>query len=234
MGQADLNSGFADGIAIAYDKDGNRVGESKVSPEGRVKPPLSVPAGGNVVFAGSLFGPIADAARIDTVTGFSIGKDEHPCPHARPSWRMCPHCLGLNAGPGTVAMTKDLISRSNPSLSSPRAPRSDPKEAEAWQEGYKAGRYQQAAEDAILQASQAAQEPRRTTNLPSLRDETLRAVENALSTFYDQGYIDGGNSNNADWSFALTEYCELPEGVDDESPTQVAQYIARLQAANRK
>lgn len=19
-----------------------------------------------------------------------------PCPHARPSWRMCPHCLGVN------------------------------------------------------------------------------------------------------------------------------------------
>lgn len=23
-----------------------------------------------------------------------------PCPHARPSWRMCPHCLGLTAGFG--------------------------------------------------------------------------------------------------------------------------------------
>ncbi len=22
----------------------------------------------------------------------------HPCPHGRPSWQMCPHCLGTNAG----------------------------------------------------------------------------------------------------------------------------------------
>lgn len=23
------------------------------------------------------------------------------CPHARPDWRMCPHCLGINGNGGT-------------------------------------------------------------------------------------------------------------------------------------
>jgi len=25
-----------------------------------------------------------------------LNKKQLPCPHGRPSWKMCPHCLGLN------------------------------------------------------------------------------------------------------------------------------------------
>ncbi len=25
----------------------------------------------------------------------------YPCPHSRPSWRMCPHCNGLNSIPAS-------------------------------------------------------------------------------------------------------------------------------------
>lgn len=27
----------------------------------------------------------------------ALGEPVGPCPHARPDWRMCPHCNGLNA-----------------------------------------------------------------------------------------------------------------------------------------
>lgn len=34
----------------------------------------------------------------------------------------------------------------------------------------------------------------------------------------------------ADWTLALSEYCELPEGIEPD-PHPVAEHIARLQAA---
>lgn len=48
---------------------------------------------------------------------------------------------------------------------------------------------------------------------------------------YEIGHREGESSRQADWSLALTEYCELPEGVDHESPFAVALYIAGLQRA---
>lgn len=46
---------------------------------------------------------------------------------------------------------------------------------------------------------------------------------------YETGYRDGESNRQADWDFALDEYCDLPEDVDTQSPVEVAQYIDRLQ-----
>lgn len=47
---------------------------------------------------------------------------------------------------------------------------------------------------------------------------------------YEVGYREGESNRQADWTFALTEGCDLPADVDPESPLEVASYIARLQA----
>jgi hypothetical protein len=47
---------------------------------------------------------------------------------------------------------------------------------------------------------------------------------------YETGYREGGGNRQVDWFIALTEYCELPDEIDTENPTQVAEYIAHLQA----
>ena len=30
-----------------------------------------------------------------TVTAEPLAPEQYPCPHGRPSWRSCPHCLGI-------------------------------------------------------------------------------------------------------------------------------------------
>lgn len=125
---------------------------------------------------------------------------------------MCPHCLGLNRGVGTIQMTENLLKASQ---SVSVAGKGITHDLTAWRERV-------GAPTEPVQSHQ-------TVNLPRRETEVKIAVEEGLRAFYEQGYIDGGNSNNADWSLALTEYCELPEGVDDESPQQVAEYIAGLQ-----
>ena len=45
---------------------------------------------------------------------------------------------------------------------------------------------------------------------------------------YEQAHEDGESCANADWDFALTEWCQLPDDVDI-APTAIAQYIAKLQ-----
>jgi hypothetical protein len=46
---------------------------------------------------------------------------------------------------------------------------------------------------------------------------------------WDAAYEAGESNNAADWENALSTYCALPDGVDPWAPTQVAQYIGRLQ-----
>lgn len=46
---------------------------------------------------------------------------------------------------------------------------------------------------------------------------------------YDVAYSEGESNRQADWDFALSEYCDLPDGVEIE-PMQIAAYIKRLQA----
>lgn len=208
----DEGVGFTIATATAYDREGNKVAESKVNPEGKVEPPLPVPADGWVNVEGIMHGPLAEAVRLDSVSAFSIANAEGPCPHQRPSWRMCPHCLGLNRGVGTIQMTEDMLKASQ---SVSVAGQTHIPDLTAWRER--------------VGAPTEPAQPHQTVNLPRREAQVVTAVEEGLRAFYEQGYIDGGNSNNVDWSFALTEYCELPEGVDDESPKQVAEYIAGLQ-----
>lgn len=46
---------------------------------------------------------------------------------------------------------------------------------------------------------------------------------------FEKAYAAGESNLQADWEIALSEYCDLPEDVEPV-PTQVARYIARLQA----
>lgn len=46
-----------------------------------------------------------------------------PCPHARPDWRACPHCLGLNYAPGPAATTITVTPERMPSQRDPRPQR---------------------------------------------------------------------------------------------------------------
>lgn len=55
----------------------------------------------------------ADACAEDART-VTVSPHYPPCPHARPSWRMCPHCLGVNhpigaAGPHSTATYASTI-----------------------------------------------------------------------------------------------------------------------------
>jgi len=45
---------------------------------------------------------------------------------------------------------------------------------------------------------------------------------------YDQGYRDGENSAAMDWSWALTEFTDLPDDVDRDSAHAVAAYMVPL------
>jgi hypothetical protein len=44
----------------------------------------------------------AAAAPTDVTQSSSSESDQLPCPHGRPTWRMCPHCMGLNQSPQTT------------------------------------------------------------------------------------------------------------------------------------
>jgi hypothetical protein len=62
--------------------------------------------------------------------------------------------------------------------------------------------------------------------LQQLTDKSREIIDAA----WEQGHTDGESCRQADWNFALSEYCELPPDVDSESAEQVARYIARLQS----
>jgi len=56
---------------------------------------------------------------------------------------------------------------------------------------------------------------------------TWNAEERAV---YETGHREGGSDVQADWTLALSEYCELPAGIEPD-PHPVAEHIERLQAA---
>lgn len=53
-----------------------------------------------------------NASRLDWRLPDEAASTTPPCPHARPDWRMCPHCLGLNqraASSGTVTWSEPSV-----------------------------------------------------------------------------------------------------------------------------
>ena len=47
---------------------------------------------------------------------------------------------------------------------------------------------------------------------------------------YETGHREGKSCRQADWNHALTEWCDLPDGIDPEDAKRVAEYIASLQS----
>lgn len=88
---------IVNGKVFAYDRDGNKVGETEIGHDGRIDPPLAVPKGGKVVLSAFVPKVFAGDLSKHLSIGFEHAAPEGPCPHMRPSWRMCPHCLGINS-----------------------------------------------------------------------------------------------------------------------------------------
>ena len=206
---------------IAYDHNGGWVDEVAVDEHGRLERPMSVPTGGSVTLQGYAFGPLRNALQASTIAGISQYVDRVEtrtfCPHGDiEGWTHCARCRGdatlddIGAALSAHVLTDPGSRHDLPSRAVQRPN----------------GMWTTAPDTGTSPGVQEALQPPGTDEARQRVESTL---ETAYSAHYAQGHQNGWDDRQADWSFALDEYCDLPEDVDDEDPEQVAKYITLLQ-----